>query len=398
VHALTTVLTVHNYYREPGGEDQLFVTESALIEQHGHRVIRYEDHNDRIQSGLLTGITATWNQRSYNRIHALVESHNPDVAHFHNTFPLISPAAYYAVRRLGVPVVQLLSNYRLLCPGGLFLRNNETCEKCVHQRSFRPALAHGCYRGSHAATAAVVGMVNSHWTLGTWTRQVDVYITLSEFARNKFIAGGLSGDRIVVKRNFVAPDPGIGDGAGKYVLFAGRLSEEKGIRTLAAAWHRLPRIPLVVAGEGPLAGISWPAGVTCLGHVSRQEIFARMKDASALIFPSICYENAPLTILEAFSCGLPVIASDLGSIPELVTHGRTGLLFRAGDAEDLARQVEFAFKDPARLREMRDAARREYLTKYTAERNYDALLQIYAMAKEEAGRHALMQRLVSDEA
>lgn len=380
-----SVLAVHNFYQQPGGEDQVFATEAALLERQGHRVIRYQDHNGRIRNGALAGIASIWNHASYRRLRALVSQHRPDVAHFHNTFPLISPAAYYAVRRLGIPVVQKLSNFRLLCPGSLFLRDGLPCEQCMHHNSLAPAIAHACYRGSRPATAAVAAMLLSHRAAGTWNRQVDAYIALSHFARRKFIQGGLPEDRIVVKCNFITPDPGAASGEpGRYALFVGRLSEEKGIRTLAEAWHRLPDIPLLVAGDGPLSGAPWPKGVTTLGHQPRERVLQLMKSAALLVFPSICYENAPVTILEAFATGLPVIASDTGSIPEFVAHHRTGLLFRPGDADDLAHHVRWAFDHPEQLNEMRAAARREFETKYTAEINYSRLIEIYEIAIENA--------------
>jgi len=392
-----TVLLVHNYYRGRGGEDQLFTVEAELLEQLGNRVVRYEDYNDRIQSSFLAGLTSAWNHRSYERIREIVRSHQPDVAHFHNTFPLISPAAYYAVRKLGVPVVQTISNFRLLCPGGLFLRDGLPCEDCPKHGSLLPVLAHRCYRASLPATAAVAGMITLHRAVGTWRRVVDAYITLSQFARTKFVNAGWPAERIAVKSNFVAPDPGIGDGSGGYALFVGRLSEEKGIKTLVEAWGRLPNIPLIVAGDGPLAATAWPPQVTAIGYATRERVFSLMKNARALVFPSICYENAPLTILEAFACGLPVIASNIGSIPEFVTHGRTGLLFRVGDAEDLARQVTTMFEDS--VLEMRELARREYLAKYTSDQNYRALMEIYATAMESrAQTRTLKRRLVKHEA
>jgi glycosyltransferase involved in cell wall biosynthesis len=381
-----TVLSIHNFYQQPGGEDHVFATEADLLERQGHRVIRYQDHNHRIGNGAIAGLAAIWNHASYRRIQSAISEHRPDVAHFHNTFPLISPAAYYAVRRLGVPVVQKLSNFRLLCPGGIFLRDGQPCEQCLEHRSLRPALTHKCYRGSRAATAAVIGMLAAHRAVGTWERMVDVYIALSEFARRKFIEGGLPAARIVVKGNCVTPDPGPGQGNGAYALFVGRLSEEKGIATLAEAWRRLPDIPLRIAGDGPLNQTKWPAGVTWLGHQSRDEVIGLMKNAAVLVFPSVCYECAPLTILEAFACGLPVIASDVGSVPEFVADGRNGFLFRPGDADDLARQVRRAFEHPTEMKAMRTAARREFETKHTAQVNYTALLEIYDRAIENYAR------------
>ena len=236
-------------------------------------------------------------------------------------------------------------------------------------------------------------MLAAHRAVGTWDRRIDVYIALSEFARSKFIQGGLPADRIVVKGNCVTPDPGPGEGKGGYALFVGRLSEEKGIGTLAEAWRRLPDIPLLVAGDGPLNQTEWPKGVTWLGHQSHDEVIGLMKNAAVLVFPSVCYECAPLTILEAFACGLPVIASDLGSVPELVTDRRNGRLFRAGDADDLGRQVRWAFEGPDQLGEMRAAARREFETRYTAEANYKALLEIYGLAIENYARARSARRV-----
>jgi glycosyltransferase involved in cell wall biosynthesis len=381
-----TVLSVHNAYQQPGGEDQVFASESALLEGSEHRVVYYRDDNSRVHSGWVAGVSATWNPRSYTRLQRLVREHRPDVAHFHNTFPLISPAGYYAVRRLGVPVVQKLSNFRLLCPGGLLLRDGVPCEECIERGSLRPAIANRCYRGSRSATCAVSAMVGLHRAAGTWERQVDIYIALSEFAKRKFVDGGIPADRIVVKRNFMAPDPGFGQGQGGYALFAGRLSEEKGIRPLTQAWQVLGDIPLNVAGDGPLREARWPANVRLLGHQPREGVLALMKDAGVLVFPSICYENAPVTIVEAFACGLPVIASNLGSIPEFVTHGRTGLLFKPGDAEDLARQVRWARDHPEEMRAMRANARREFEEKYTADRSYKMLMGIYETAIEDFRR------------
>ena len=380
------IISVHNFYRQPGGEDRVFAAEAALLRAKGHPVTQYEDRNARIGNPLASGVAAVWNHSSYRRLRAAVRSAKPDVAHFHNTFPLISPAAYYALRGQGVPLVQTLHNYRLVCPGGTLFRSGRVCEECIERRSFLPALVHGCYRDSRAATASAATMLQVHCAAGTWRRMVDVYIALSGFARGKFIEGGLPAERIVIKPNFVASDPGVGGGHGQYALFVGRLSEEKGIRTLARAWRGIPNIPLLIAGDGPLSGTEWPANATALGWQPRQRIAALMKDAHVLIFPSACYEGSPMTILEAFACGLPVIASNLGSLPEFVEHRRTGLLFRPGDAQDLARQVRWAFEHPGEMAAMRVAARREYEEEYSAERNYKLLIGIYEMAIENARR------------
>jgi glycosyltransferase involved in cell wall biosynthesis len=229
-------------------------------------------------------------------------------------------------------------------------------------------------------------MLLTHRVAGTWQRVVDAYIAVSEFGRRKFIEGGLPPDRIFTKPSFLPFDPGVGDGRGNYALFVGRLAEEKGVRVLAQAWGALTGMRLFVAGDGPLQGTPWPAGVTALGAQTQEQVVALMRNASVLIFPSVWYECAPMVIVEALACGLPVIASDLGSIPEFVLDRRNGLLFRPGDAEDLAAKVRWAFGHPQELAAMRVAARREFEEKYTAERNYKMLMEIYERAIENSRR------------
>jgi glycosyltransferase involved in cell wall biosynthesis len=411
---MRTVLVVHNRYQQPGGEDQVFASESAMLEREGHSVIRYEENNARINGGGPgAAVSAIWSGRSAQKIGELVRRHKPDVVHFHNTFPLISPAAYYAVRKEGVPVVQTLHNFRLVCPGATLFRDGAVCEECIDQRSFRPAMAHKCYRGSRPATAATAAMLALHGMAGTWRSKVDRYIALSEFSRRKFMAGGLPEKKLVVKPNFVSPDPGPGKGEGGFALFVGRLSAGKGVGTMLSAWKELGGIRLVVAGDGPMAaefgdvpdhqlqdlgaltpkgtvrsvraghdhelqdlralgqrGLSpsTPSNVEWVGRLAREKVLELMRAAKVLIFPSVWYEGAPMAIAEAFACGLPVIAS---------SHGRTGLLFEAGDAADLARTVRWAFEHGREMEAMRAEARREFEEKYTAERNYEMLMGIY---------------------
>src|SRR5262249_37589860 len=228
------VLLCHNYYQQPGGEDQSFAAEADLLEAHGHDVVRFTVHNDAIDqmSRWEVARKTVWNRQTYTQLRELIRREKPSIMHCTNTFPLISPAAYYAARAEGVRVVQALRNYRLLCPNGLFLRNGRICEDCLGKAVPWPGVLHRCYRHNRSASSVVAGMLGVHRWLKTWTRTVSRYFTLTEFARRKFIAGGLPGDRITVKPNFVHPDPGMGTGRGGYVVFAGRLSPEKGVETL----------------------------------------------------------------------------------------------------------------------------------------------------------------------
>lgn len=379
------VLVAHNRYRIRGGEDRVFDAELSLLRAGGVHAFPYlQDNRDLSDAAMMSAALGNiWRVATYQNLRLSVRRVRARIVHFHNTFPRISPAAYYAAQVEGAAVVQTLHNFRLLCPGATFVRNGQACEECAQKQSLVPAVVHGCYR-SRPATFAVASMLGLHRIAGTWRSKVDVYIALSEFARNKFIDGGLSADRIVLKPNFVSRDPGKGRGDGGFALFVGRLSEEKGIEVLTKAWAEVPGIPLKVVGEGPLKSLVDGCRIERIGMADEATVFSLMQQATVLILPSICYENCPMTVLEAFACGLPVIASNIGSIPEFVSHERTGLLFRAGDPHELAEKVRWVFDHPKQLREMRRAARHEYEEKYTAERNFRMLMDTYALALENA--------------
>ncbi len=377
------VLAFHTHYQQCGGEDGVFAAEMALLRERGHEVLALTFHNqelDRIPPWR-QGLVTLWNQEAYRRVREVICQHRPDLMHVHNTFPLASPAVIHAAKAEGVPVVMTLHNYRLLCVNALFFREGRVCEACLGRLPWRGAL-HGCYRESRAASAVVFGMTVLHRALGTWGL-VDRFIALTEFARQRFIEAGFPPEKIVVKPNFVHPDPGPGEGRGGYALFVGRLSPEKGLWTLLRAWEGLKgRVPLKIVGDGPLAREVQEAqnripGVEWLGRKAPQEVYALMGGASFLVFPSESYEGFPRVLAEAFATGLPVLATALGSQASIIAHGRTGLHFRPGDPEDLAAKVEWLLSHPGELARMRREARAEYEAKYTAERNYEQLMAIY---------------------
>ncbi len=383
------ILLVHNHYQQPGGEDAVFAAETSLLRQHGHKVIEYMEDNRRINQMNRVAVAAhtIWSRPSQHRLLQILRDTQCDVVHFHNTFLLISPSAYYACREVDVPVVQTLHNYRLLCPAATLYRNGRPCEDCFSKTPPWPALVHGCYHGSRAYTGVVVAMLAIHCWLKTWREQVDVYIALTEFSRRKFIEGGLPAEKIIIKPNFIDCDPGMREGNGSYALSVGRLSPEKGVGTLLQAWQCLKEIPLKIVGDGPLIDkvqtfvqTQKLERVEVQGRCTRKEVLATMKKAQFLVFPSEWYETFGRVAIEAFACGLPVIASRLGAMAEIVENGRTGLHFTPGDPEDLTAKVEWAWTHPQRMLEMGREARAEYQAKYTAERNYRMLMDIYQRA------------------
>jgi glycosyltransferase involved in cell wall biosynthesis len=394
------VLMLHSHYQQSGGEDLAVESEEQLLSVAGHSVARYHRNNAEIE-GLtvpqraLLPATTLWSRKSLREVQNVLLRDKPNVAHFHNIFPLISPAAYSACRRVGTAVVQTLHNYRLLCPTATFFREGKPCERCLGRKVPWPGVLHGCYRDSRTATGVVASMLTVHRALGTWEKMVDVYIALSEFARNKFIEGGLPAAKIAVKPNFIDPDPGIAREPSDYALFVGRLSREKGLGTLLAAWKKIgDRIPLLVLGDGPLRG-EFEAQVKSLGlsrvrfggFVDRESVLAAMRCARFLVVPSECYENFPTTIVEAFACGIPIIAASIGAIREMVVDQHTGVHFLPGSPEHLAAKLDWAWAHPLEMEALGQAGRAEYVEKYTGGRNLRMLIDIYQRAIEsrEAG-------------
>jgi glycosyltransferase involved in cell wall biosynthesis len=382
------ILLAHNQYQQAGGEDQSVSAEIAMLESFGHEVVQYRVHNDAIKHmGSLSVATRTiWNRTSYREIRELIQAHRPEIAHFNNTFPLISPAAYYAARKEGVPVIQTLRNFRLICPDAYFLRDQKLCESCLGRMFAWPAIVHGCYRKNRKASAVVATMLATHRLLRTWRNAVDVYIALTEFGRKTFIRGGLPEHKIVVKPNFVYPDPGPDTGLGNYAIFIGRLSEEKGIRTLLDAWRLLDKdINLKIVGSGPLEAVVQEAvkrdgRIEWTGQQSPSEVARLVGSAAFLVFPSLWYEGMPRTIIEAFAKGTPVIASQLGAMHEMITHDENGVHFEPGNATALATLVEQLWRDPTRRLRMRSAARAAYVKHYSSETNHQTLMAIYRQA------------------
>ncbi|HCE16415.1 MAG TPA: glycosyl transferase family 1 [Anaerolinea thermolimosa] len=384
------ILLLHNYYLHRGGEEQVFEAERRLLEEHGHRVSVYTLNNTALKElgSVRQAAFSLWNPAAYRAVRALAPAGG--VVHVHNPFPLLSPAVYYAARHAGAAVVQTLHNYRLLCPNALFTRGGRVCTDCLGRAVAWPGMVHGCYRGSRAASAVVVLMLALHRALGTYRRQVNRYIVLTPFARSLFVRGGLPREKITVKPNFVAGEPQPGNGEGGYMLFVGRLSPEKGIGLLLEAWKKVKGGRLVIAGDGPEAPRVEAAAradgrITWVGRLAPAGVAEQMREALCLVLPSTCFENLPITLMEAFSAGTPVLAPRLGTLEALVEAGRTGLAFAPHSPEALAEAMEYALSHPQEMRQMRRAARAEYLARYTPEVSYPLLMQIYREALADAG-------------
>ena len=391
------VLVLHNRYRQNGGEDAVVRSEIQLLRSQSVKVTEFALTNDA-EAGSWTGlvqlgVAAIWSQSSHRRVKELCADVRPDIAHVHNFWMRLSPSVHYACREAGVATVQTLHNFRLLCLRADFLRDGQVCEDCLGHTPWQGVM-HRCYRDSVSASASVAGMIATHRLAGTWRSHVNAFIALSEHSKSRFIRGGIPKQRLFVRPNFLE-DAGVSTplpSGSNLVLFVGRLSEEKGVQLLLGAWREVrnrARSVLCIIGDGPLRGrlerqaqdYGFPPGeVQFTGALPYSEVMRQIGNARALVLPSLCFENCPRTLLEAFCNGRPAVVPDHGSLDELVRDGQTGLKFAAGNEYSLSETLLKLLSPSAAVNTWGANARLEYLLRYTPKASFEKLMQIYQFA------------------
>ncbi len=382
------IIVAHNRYQLGGGEDAVVRDEVALLRRYGHSVHLMEQDNDAINglSGkMMAAASVFYSSSSRARMKQAIGDFHPDLVHVHNWFPMLSPSVFMEADRSGIPTVQTLHNFRMLCANALLYRNGAICTDCLGKSLPLDGVVHGCYRGSRTGSAVVTAAYGLHRLLRTWDC-VDLFIAVSDFEREILIRGGLPAEKVVVKPHFIGSDALHADGNPEdAALFVGRLSPEKGIGMLLAAWNsrRIP-LRLRIIGDGPLAdevrsSAARNSAIEYLGALPPDAVYRAMAKARFLVFPSDCFETFGRTIVEAFSQGTPVLAADLGGVPELVEEGVTGYRFAAGDAEALAAGTR-RFPASGDYQRMRQRCRDLFLGKFTAEINHNLQMEIYAKA------------------
>jgi glycosyltransferase involved in cell wall biosynthesis len=391
------ILRIHNRYRSgaPGGEDAVFDAESRLLESAGHELVFYERSNDEMREGnLVDGLRTVagllGSGRTRRELAELIARHRPDVAHIHNTFPLVSASAHEACREAGVPIVQTVHNYRFSCAAGTHYREGRVCEDCDAASTFA-AIRHRCYRGSRAGSIAVAAMIHRQRRAVFMGAGVARFIALSQFAAERLAAFGVDRARILTRPNFVDDLPPRYFGPRGYAVFSGRLSAEKGLSTLLEAWRQVPDLPLKIIGEGPQRAalqrraqeLALP--VDFLGMKTRAETLQIVREALLQVVPSEWFEGMPLVVLEAWGLGVPVVMSRVGSLTEMAGDDLRGLSFTPGNADQLAAQVRRLQTRPALREALAAAAQARFLAEHTRERALDTLLETYRAAAREAG-------------
>ena len=378
------VLIVHNYYQIPGGEDTVVSNEKKLLENHGHEVVLYTRHNSELKSfsklqKLLLPLSTVFSFKTYREVKALIKKEKIDIVHVHNTLNLVSPSVYYAGFHCKVPVVQTIHNFRLLCPGATFFRDGHICEDCV-SKGLSCAVKHKCYRGSRLQTLACVISTGIHRMLGIYGKLY--YICLTEFNKEKILQlAQIKNEKVFVKPNFVENTEKVVPYKERknQFIYAGRLDELKGVDLLLKAWQRFSKenYNLVICGTGPME--DWCRdyiekhqlkNVELKGFVENKEAKHMIGQSKTLILPTRWYEGFPMTIVESYSVGTPVISSDLGNAGSLVVHGRSGWKFQTDSVEALVAALNEAAAAV-------EGPEQEFIEKYSVESNYEQLRNIY---------------------
>lgn len=388
---IARVLQVHTRYRQAGGEDGVVDAERTLLSENGIQVDQLLFDNADLQeskgiaSDLRLGLRSIWSREAAARVAATVRATRPDVVHVHNTFAAASPSVLRAARVVGTPVVHTLHNYRLVCPAATAFRDGTPCTDCVGRAIPWPGVLHACVRGSRAQSAVAATTLTVHRATGTFHRRVDGYLALTEVQRDLMTRGGLPARRIRVVPNFLEPDPGAGSATRTGLLFVGRLSHEKGVSMLLAAAQREPG-PVRVIGDGPMRAeverTAAAGAITYAGAAGREGVLDALRNAVALVMPSIWFEGFPLVLLEAFASGTPLVASRIGSLAEIIEDGVTGLLVEPDDPAALAERMRWALEHPDEMRAMGARAREEYEHRYRGPAHLALLLDAYGAAAE----------------
>lgn len=377
------ILFIHNKYRQYGGEDVAVELETSLLKQRGHEVQLLLFSNDETAGALRSGINAIYNRAAAKKVQEVIQQFKPQIIHVHNWFFAASPSIFFAARKEGVPVIMTIHNYRFICANALLLRNEQPCELCVKKTWPADGIRYKCYRNSASQSAMVTTVTSIHKTMGTWQKKVDNYIVLTPFAKSRLVGSSFKVDaeKLIIKPNFI-PDPGQGNQAREdFFLFAGRLSIDKGVHVLAKAFSQTT-LKLVIAGDGPEKDMlqqlyASASNITFAGKRNRSELLDMMKRCKAVIFPSLWYEGLPFVILEALATGTPVIASRLGNMAELITHGVNGFHFTPGNATELQNAVETMDKGGPQVEQLYGNARQTYLEQYHPDIHYKSILSIY---------------------
>ncbi|MBI4681433.1 MAG: glycosyltransferase family 4 protein [Nitrospirae bacterium] len=355
--------------------------------------INYDDEVKKISipAGLKVLRRTIYSRGAKKKIKALIKHEKPDIAHLQNIHHHITPSIVHVLKKHGIPIVWTLHDYTLICPNTSFLAHGRICERCCKRKFFWPVFIK-CKKDSYLASLMTSIEASLHEILDV-TMFVDSFLAPSEFLRKKFIEYGFNEANLLSLGYFIDDIAAHEEQMGDFYIYVGRISEEKGVKTLIDAAlkvasdgsDRFNVNKLKIVGGGPLKAemelYAKSKGaqnvVEFLGHKSHEEVIALMKKARFIVVPSEWYENFPYVILEAFACGKAVIGSRIGGIPELVVDHETGLSYVPYDSDDLSSKIKNLLDNPDMTVKMGENARKFVKEKLNAEKHYEKLMEIY---------------------
>ncbi len=382
------ICLVHNEYGTFSGEEAVVTSQIKLLEEHGHEICRFTRSSTEIEQmrlgklrALCSGIYNPFSVRSFRRF---LIGEQPDFIHVHNLYPLISPAILHVCKEFHVPVVMTLHNYRLICPNGLFMVRGKICEKCCGGKEFY-CFVNNC-EGSIGKSLGYALRNYVARIRKSYLRHIHGLAALTDFQRQKLIQEGYSVARIQIVPNMSKAASGNGgETLGDYIGYVGRISPEKGVDNLLEAAIKHPDINFQAAGDydkAPELVEQAPQNFHFKGHLSYDAVGLFIAKSRFIVLCSICYEGFPMILVEAMLRCRPVIASRLGGIPEVVDDGVTGLLFEAGNADDLVDKIQYLWDNPDICRKMGKAGKEKALREYTPDVYYKRLMDMYNTAEE----------------
>lgn len=373
------ILQVHNIYQGKTGEETVVDQEKRILEENGHSVVQYIKDNTGLENfnglGKLNMLLSLTSSRAIAKeFDAVLKTEKPDICHVHNTFPLITPVIYRVCQDNGIPVIQTLHNYKMVCTNSLLFRGDEVCELCL-DKSLYNSIKYKCYRNSYVATAAQAHVIQHHRKIGTWENYIDKYVCLTDFQKEKIFRGKLQ-QKVFIKPNFLGRN-NLSIEREDFFLFVGRLNNSKGLQDLLHLFRRNTKSRFVLIGKADEPQIFEEFNnVEHLGERERSVVIDHMRRCKAVLFPSKYYEGMPMVILEAFSLRKPVISRDRGAMASMIQHGYNGLKYEI--IEDFVIAVRSFEERPEWVRELGENAYTDFLDKYTEERGYENLIKLYS--------------------
>lgn len=376
------IFAIHSFYQIKGGEDTVFNSELNLL-NNNNSIYPMSFYNKGSMKGIIQFIFTIWNFIVSYKLMKYIYFIQPDIIHIHNWHYASGPIIIRTAKKLNIPVILTLHNYRLLCPSGSLMDNGAIFTDSINSSFPWKAIRKKVFRNSYLMTFWLSFVVWFHKRIGTWNL-VDRYIVLSEFAKDLFISSslGVPSEKFIVKPNFVNQPIVDSTERKPHFLFIGRLSQEKGADVLLNTFLNSD-YTIKIAGDGPLIEkvkkiSDANENIHYLGILNKEEVIHQMQECQALIFPSIWYEGMPMTIIEAFSLGTPIIASNLGAMASMIQDGYNGFHFTPGDSDSLLAMLgKWASLSDVKKQLFYKNALDTYRKNYTPEANYEMLMDIY---------------------